>query len=199
MENMENIDKLNIIKNFNDKYKEHNKTMNLELKKKYFNNFSSFDRITSLDKITSLDDTFDILYLKLKYINKNINNKIQTNLLSSLNYDEELSGNILTDINNYLKRFNTLSNILHDDKWIESNYLDNQNNYFDAEENQILLYNSTDKISLNSKDFKEFVFNLNLKLLEFNKIYKVESKVDIYEDNKYDILWIIINIRQQIF
>ena len=204
------MDIINKYKSFDNLYKNNVENINRENKNKYFNyqfnnhinnksNTNNKSNINNMIKIRSLDDMFDILYLKNKYLNNNIINKLYSNILTSLNYKQEFTGNITIDIYRLLNKYNNLNNILHDTQWIKSTHI-STNNYFDADENQTLIYNSTDKTSLNYKEFKDFVYNINNELNELNDLNtsyeNINLKVDLYQDDKYDMIWIIISINK---
>jgi hypothetical protein len=167
-----------------------------EYKTKLFTfNLNNYKNNTDLN-IKSFDDMYDILYLKNKYYNKDLTQKINSNILTSLNYTENKSGNIIKDIFNFVNRYRNLNNLLHDNSWIKSTYNDNQNNYFEADINQTLIYNSTDKSSINYKEFKEFIYTLNSHLLTLGKFYNFDTKIDLFEDEKYDMIWIIMSVKK---
>ena len=170
----------------------------MNIKKSYFN-FTHTNNTENKIRITSFDDMFDILYVKHKYLNNNIITNLYSSMLTSLNHQYINSGNIVKDILSIINKYTNLNNLLHDRKWIISNYNPNKSkkHYFDAEENQTLIYNSSEKSSLNYKEFKQFIIKINNELQEFNKSYENHViKVDLFEDEKYDMIWIIIDIKK---
>lgn len=191
------MDIINKYKELDNSYKMNVEHIIREYKTKLFTfNINNYKNNNIDLNIKSFDDMFDILYLKNKYYNNNLLQKINSNILTSLNYNEKHSGNIIKDIFNFINRYRNLNNLLHDDSWVKSTYNDNQNNYFEADENQTLIYNSTDKTSINYKEFKEFIYTLNSYLLTFGKFYEFDTKIDLYEDEKYDMIWIIISVKK---
>jgi hypothetical protein len=192
------MDIINKYKIIDDGYKNNVNQINTNIKKSYFN-FTYTNNTENKIRITSFDDMFDILYVKHKYLNNNIITNLYSSMLSSLNHQYIHSGNIVKDILSIINKYSNLNNLLHDRKWIISNYNSNKSkkHYFDAEENQTLIYNSSEKSSLNYKEFKQFIIKINYELQELNKSYEnYVLKVDLFEDEKYDMIWIIIDIKK---
>ena len=190
------MDMINKYKDLDNGFKINVEQIMKEYKTKLFTfNLNNYKNNTDLN-IKSFDDMYDILYLKNKYYNKDLTQKINSNILTSLNYTENKSGDIIKDIFNFVNRYRNLNNLLHDDSWIKSTYNDNKNNYFEADKNQTLIYNSTDKSSINYKEFKEFIYTLNSYLQMLGKFYNFDTKIDLYEDEKYDMIWIIMSIKK---
>ena len=192
------MDIINKYKIIDDGYKNNINKINMNIKKSYFN-FTHTNNTENKIRITSFDDMFDILYVKHKYLNNNIITNLYSSMLTSLNHQYINSGNIVKDILSIINKYTNLNNLLHDRKWIISNYNPNKSkkHYFDAEENQTLIYNSSEKSSLNYKEFKQFIIKINNELQEFNKSYENHViKVDLFEDEKYDMIWIIIDIKK---
>ena len=190
------MDMINKYKDLDNGFKINVEQIMKEYKTKLFTfNLNNYKNNTDLN-IKSFDDMYDILYLKNKYYNKDLTQKINSNILTSLNYTENKSGDIIKDIFNFVNRYRNLNNLLHDDSWIKSTYNDNKNNNFEADKNQTLIYNSTDKSSINYKEFKEFIYTLNSYLQMLGKFYNFDTKIDLYEDEKYDMIWIIMSIKK---
>ena len=194
------MDIINKYRKIDDEYKNNVNKINMNIKKSCFN-FTYKNNTENKIKITSFDDMFDILYLKHKYLNNNIITNLYSSMLTSINHQYTNCGNIIKDILSIINLYSNLNNILHDRKWIISNYNPSKSkkHYFDAEENQILIYNSSEKSSLNYKEFKQFVIKINNELQDINNIYiNYSLKVDLFEDEKYDMIWIIIDIKKKI-
>jgi len=191
------MDIINKYKKIDDEYKNNVNQINTHIKQFNFN-FTCSNNCDNKIKITSFDDMFDILYVKNKYLNNNIKTNLYSSILTSINHEYINSGDIIKDIQSIINNYSNLNNLLHDRKWIISRHNPEKNikHYFDAEKNQTLIYNSAEKSSLNYKEFKQFVIKINNELQELSKIYKnYITKVDLFEDEKYDMIWIIIDIK----
>jgi hypothetical protein len=178
------------------KYYENNvKNIELNLKKKNFNQYNSnqynFNQnninLNNTIKINAYDDMFYEMYLKKKYIN-NFDKKM-------LNIEYKITGNIIKDISLLLTYFN--NSYLHSEYFKISRYGDK--NYFTPNSlDEIFLYNSIDNITYKQSDFRHqlwYIENIiNNKILSKYTNYTITN--DFYEDEKFDFIWIIYKLKK---
>ena len=178
------------LKNLQESYKQKVNFINMNLKKKYFSPILN-NNIHTI-KITSYDDMYKEMYFKHKYFNDSL-------LLNNISIEYPNSGNIIKDILFLTSKFDI--KYVHDNKFKVSKYNNELNkfNYFNSKnENDIILYNSIDSNTFQQSEFRNQINQINITLKDYySKIY-INNQIEMtfYEDEKYDMNWIIISISQ---
>jgi len=180
----------NMIQNFikiQQKYLSDINIINKNLKKKFFNpDFSKFKKESI--KISCYDDMYDKLYFKQKYFNDDF--------ISSINLEYPNSNNILKDICFLLTKINI--KFLHDDKFKIYKFKMEKNYFNPKDENEIILYNSIDKNTFQQTEFRKQLFHIEDVIKNYySKIYNKLIEITFYDDEKYDMIWIIVKINDQ--
>ncbi len=179
-----------MIKNFKKiqyKYSSEINNINSNFKKKFFNpDFSKFNRESI--KISSYDDMYKELYFKHKYFNHNI--------MNSINLEYPNSNNLLKDISYLLTKINI--KFLHDDKFKICKFARESYYFNPKDENEIILYNSIDKNTFQQTEFRKQLFHIEDVIKNYySKIYNKSIEITFYDDEKYDMIWIIVKINDQ--
>lgn len=177
------------IKEMQTEYK--NKITNISniLKKNFF--YPIHNNTNDAIKILSYDDMFYEMYFKKRYINEHNKN--------ILNIENVFSGNIIKDLQHLLNKFDI--KYFHDNKFKVSKYNSNMQNYFKCDTiNNIMLYNSMDQISYQQSEFRKQLWSIEnamkTKYCDYYKNYNMS--IEFYEDEKYDMIWIIVKIKKLI-
>ena len=167
-----------------EKYSSNVNIINKNLKTKFFNpDFSKFKKDSI--KISSYDDMYDTMYFKQRYFNDNI--------IKTINLEYPNSNNILKDICFLLTKINI--KFLHDDKFKICKFISNVNYFNPKDENEIILYNSIDKNTFQQTEFRKQLWHIEDVIKNFySKIYNKSIEVSFYDDEKYDMVWIIVKI-----
>ncbi len=178
----------NKISKLREKYKSNIKEISDNLKGRYFTPMVKPNE--NLIKITSFDDMFYEMYFKRKYVSNISKNQ--------LNFDHKLTGNIISDLRYLLKSFDRL--FLHDIDFKVSKYVPGEFNYFTPNsDNEILLYNSIDMETYQQSEFRKQLWNIEdiiqRRYMNFYKNYDIT--INFYEDDKYDMVWIILKLAQK--
>ncbi len=180
----------NMIKNFKkiqDKYSSEVNNINNNLKKKFF--YPDFNKLSKFNKdsikISCYDDMFEQLYFKQKYFNYDI--------MNSINLEYPNSNNILKDICFLLTKINI--KFLHDNKFKICKFTSESNYFNPKDENEIILYNSIDKNTFQQTEFRKQIWHIEDVIKNYyNKIYNKSIEITFYDDEKYDMVWIIVKI-----
>jgi hypothetical protein len=177
----------NMIKNFKilqEKYSSNVNIINKNIKTKYFNpDFSKLKKESI--KISSYDDMYYQLYFKEKYFNHDI--------MNSINLEYPNSNNILKDICFLLTKINL--KFLHDNKFKICKVVLKSNYFNPKDEKEIILYNSIDKNTFQQFEFRKQLWNIeNVIKNYYSKIYDKDIEISFYDDEKYDMIWIIVKI-----
>lgn len=177
----------NMIKNFKmlqQTYFLNVNKINKNLKKKFFNpDFTKLKKDSI--KITCYDDMYDIMYFKQRYFNDNI--------IKTINIEYPNSNNILKDITFLLTKINL--KFLHDDKFKICNSEKRKNYFNPKDENEIILYNSIDKNTFQQTEFRKQVWHIEDVIKNYYcKIYDKDIEITFYDDDKYDMVWILVKI-----
>lgn len=179
-----NENMINNFKKLQEKYSSNIDLINKNYKTKFFNpDFSKFKKKSII--ISCYDDMYETLYFKQKYFNHDI--------MSSINLEYPNSNNILKDICFLLTKINI--KFLHDDKF-KICKLKMEKNYFNPkDENEIILYNSIDKNTFQQTEFRKQLWHIEDVIKNYYcKIYNKSIEVSFYDDEKYDMVWIIVKI-----
>jgi hypothetical protein len=179
----ENI--LNNLKKIQKKYENEFNIMKINNNKKFFVPIYKINK--NKVHIKSYDDMYLEMYFKSKYLDINIMNNI--------NIDTINTGNIINDINFLMNKIDI--NFLHDNKFKICKYNTIKiNNYFNPKDtNEIILYNSIDKTTYQQSEFRKQIWKIeNIIKTEYNNIYNKNINISFYDDEKYDMVWIIITI-----
>jgi hypothetical protein len=177
----------NMIKHFNtlqEKYSSNVDMINKNLKKKFFN--PDFSKLNNKSiKISCYDDMYDTLYFNKQYFNHDI--------IKSINLEYPNSNNILKDICFLLTKINL--KFIHDDKF-KICKIKMEKNYFNPkDENEIILYNSIDKNTFQQTEFRKQLWHIEDVIKNYySKIYDKDIEITFYDDDKYDMVWILVKI-----
>lgn len=183
----------NMIKNFKilqDKYLSEVNIINNNLKKKFFNpDFSKLSKLGTLSKesikISCYDDMYEQLYFKQKYFSYDI--------MNSINLEYQNSNNILKDVSFLLTKINI--KFLHDNKFKMCKFISNVNYFNPKDENEVILYNSIDKNTFQQTEFRKQLWHIEDVIKNYySKIYDKNIEITFYDDDKYDMVWIIVKI-----
>ena len=175
---------LTSLKILQEKYSSDIDIINKNIKTKFFNpDFSKLNKESI--KISSYDDMCDILYFKQKYFNNDI--------MKSINLEYPNSNNILKDICFLLTKINL--KFLHDNQFKICKLISKSDYFNPKDENEIILYNSIDKNTFQQTEFRKQLWHIEDVIKNYySKIYNKSIEITFYDDDKYDMIWIIIKI-----
>jgi hypothetical protein len=180
-----NEDNLNTLVELQNKYKSQIININNSIKKKFF--VPLYNQSKEKIQIKSYDDMYLEMYFKSKYLDNNIINDINKKCIKT--------GNIVNDINFLMTKFDI--KFLHDDKFKVSKFNTKKiNNYFNPKnENEIIMYNSIDKNTYQQSEFRKQLWKIEKSIKnEYSQLYNKNINISFYDDEKYDMIWIIITI-----
>ncbi len=177
----------NMIKNFKmiqEKYTKNVNIINKNLNKKFFN--PTFNKLNNkLIKISCYDDMYDTLYFKKQYFNYDI--------MKSINLEYPNSNNILKDICFLLTKINL--NFVHDDKFKICKFAFKSNYFNPKDDNEIILYNSISKNTFQQTEFRKQLWHIEDVIKNYySKIYDKSIEISFYDDEKFDMVWILVKI-----
>jgi len=113
--------------------------------------------------------------------------------MSSINLEYPNSNNILKDISYLLTKINI--KFLHDDKFKICKFISNFNYFNPKDEKEIILYNSIDKNTFQQTEFRKQLWHIEDVIKNYySKIYNESIEITFYDDEKYDMIWIIVKI-----
>lgn len=180
----------NMIKNFKilqDQYTSDVNIINNNLKTKFFNpDFSKLGKFNKENiKISCYDDMYEQLYFKQKYFSYDI--------MNSINLEYPNSNNILKDVSFLLTKINI--KFLHDNKFKMCKFVSESNYFNPKDENEVILYNSIDKNTFQQTEFRKQLWHIEDVIKNYySKIYDKNIEITFYDDDKYDMVWIIVKI-----
>lgn len=173
------------INNFTEiinKYQKNVAQIDLDMKKKYFKLSPYSDNKLN---ITSYDDMYDILYIKNKYLNKDV--------YKHINKEVSVSNNIINDLIKLLKNIFDIN--YFDDN--EFKYVTKQNDldYLNPKIGEYIIYNSLKKNTFQQSDFRKNLYAFEEKIKEYLLIkFNYNIKVNFFEDEEYKLVWMIVEI-----
>jgi len=168
-----------------ESYKKKVHEIDINIKRKFF--VPVYKEHEQKASIKAYDDMYYEMYFKSKYFDLNVMNNI--------NIELQNSGNIINDIKLLMSRIDI--KFLHDNKFkISKSLSDKDKNYFNIkDEKEVILYNSIDKNTYQQSEFRKQIFKIeNILKNEYTKIYNKDITLSFYDDQKYDMVWIIISI-----
>ena len=173
------------INNFTEiinKYQQNVVQIDLEMKKKYFKLSPYSDNKLN---ITSYDDMYDLLYIKNKYLNKDV--------YKHINKEVYVSDNIINDVIKLLKVNFDIS--YFDDSEFKYVTKHNDLNYLNPKLYDYIIYNSLKKNTFQQSDFRKKLYTFEEKIKEYLLIKNnYNIKVNFFEDEEYKLVWIIVEI-----